>query len=87
MNYQKELTDFLDKCNLSEEERIAFEKYADGLHYKDSNLYPECGKTLNEQRRNSAALEGAVYKLHNSNKWNSFKAIIIKTGDANKRDI
>lgn len=53
MSYRLELNGILDKCNLSKEERIAFEKFMDGKVYAEKDTYPDCDVNLSELVKNN----------------------------------
>lgn len=79
MNYGLELNKILDKCNLSEEERKAFEEFMDGKVYKDGNMYPDWYKKLSELTKTDPILDSAQKKLHMNNLWDKIIALCQKT--------
>lgn len=78
MNYGLELNKILDKCNLSEEERKAFEKFMDGKVYKDGNAYPDWTKELSELVKTDPVLDSAQKKLHQCGLWDKIIALYQK---------
>ena len=78
MNYGLELNKILDKCNLSEEERNAFEKFMDGKAYKDDDSYPDWYKKLSELVKTDSILDSAQKKLHVNNLWDEIVTLYQK---------
>lgn len=78
MNYGLELNKILDKCNLSEEERNAFEKFMDGKVYKDDDSYPDWYKKLSELVKTDSILDSAQKKLHVNNLWDKIVTLYQK---------
>lgn len=48
LNYNLELNTILQKCDLSKEEREAFEDFMDGKVYNRKDAYPDCDLNLEE---------------------------------------
>lgn len=77
MNYGKELNSILDECNLTREERVAFEKFLDGKVYQDKSLYPDCEKSLFEMITHDPLLETAQKKIHQCGLWGKLIKLVV----------
>ena len=76
MNYGIKLNNILDKCNLSQEERISFEQFVDGKVYEDKEFYPDFEKSLREACELNSILNNAQYKVHEKKLWTSLTKLV-----------
>lgn len=69
MNYISELNVILQKCDLSKEEREAFEDFMDGNVYSRKDAYPNCDKNLEDASVGNPLLSSVRMKIKQAGMW------------------
>ncbi len=69
LNYNLELNTILQKCDLSKEEREAFEDFMDGKVYNRKDAYPDCDLNLEEASTRNPLLTSARMKIKQAGMW------------------
>ncbi len=69
MIYGIELKEILDKCDLSESERVAFEDYMDSKVLRNKEVYPDCEETFGKASSKNPILIRAREKIVKAGQW------------------
>lgn len=69
MSYGLRLKEILDKCELSEEERVKFEDFMDGKYLKNKEAYPNFEESLRQAIEKDPILNAAYKKIRFFKQW------------------
>ena len=75
MEYGIKLKDILDKCNLNDSQRRAFEDFFDGKVTKYREDYPDFEKKLKNAEENNPLLAEARKKIYQARQWGNIIAL------------